>query len=80
MNNNSVLVGCRLVKRLDALEEMIYAKQRMKMTVNQAILIKYRREREKSSLFYFIVETCREFSSCRVENLLYLKRFYCIYV
>ena len=37
MNNNRVLVGCRLVERLDALEKMIYAKQRMKMTVNQAI-------------------------------------------
>lgn len=40
MNNNSVLVGCRLVERLDALGKMIYAKQRMKMTVNQAILAK----------------------------------------
>ena len=40
MNNNRVLVGCRLVERLDALEKMIYAKQRMKMTVNQAILAK----------------------------------------
>ena len=39
-NNNRVLVGCRLVERLDALEKMIYAKQRMKMTVNQAILAK----------------------------------------
>ena len=37
MNNNRVLVGCRLVERLDALEKMIYAKQRMKMTVNQTI-------------------------------------------
>ena len=40
MNNNRVLIGCRLVERLDALEKMIYAKQRMKMTVNQAILAK----------------------------------------
>lgn len=37
MNNNRVLVGCRLVERLDALEKMIYAKQRMKMTVNHTI-------------------------------------------
>lgn len=40
MNNNSVLVGYRLVEGLDALEKMIYVKQRMKMTVNQAILAK----------------------------------------
>lgn len=37
MNNNRVLVGCRLVERVDALEKMIYEKQRLKMTVNQTI-------------------------------------------
>lgn len=37
MNNNRVLVGCRLIERLDALEKMIYEKQRIKMTVNHAI-------------------------------------------
>ena len=34
MNNNRVLVGCRLVERLDALEKMIYEKQRIKMNTN----------------------------------------------
>ena len=37
MNNNRVLVGCRLIERLDVLEKMIYEKQRIKMTVNHAI-------------------------------------------
>lgn len=36
MNNNRILLGCRLLEHYDALDKMIYAKQRVKMNVNVA--------------------------------------------
>lgn len=34
MNNNRVLVGCKLLEKYDALDKMIYEKQRIKMNTN----------------------------------------------